>query len=507
MIKPQKTFLLLLYVGLFLSLLQFLPDSIPLGGEQALKVPKISQIFTQKKVEYADVSETAKKIREELNKAKKEKNRKNPKKAQTDSNKTEYVPFVPDSLRLNPDLAIQYPDKKKADTLLFPFFRALKSLSANPNQLVRAIHYGDSQLEGDRITAFLRDKFQESFGGGGVGALSIVDRLHTKSTIFQSADANWLPYVMYGPKYRRSNSAFYGILGEYYKFPIVAEDNAQNQNTPFRLAKFKPTWSKASLYYSRLPQSNARQNDIKRVKVMFRNPEANCEVSIQAQGDSLKRVELKASKELQIVEYEVRKPFERVDIRFGASTHSPEVYGVALDPAKGVMFDNAPLRGSSGVEFTRVNKVHLKQQFEALNVRFLILQFGVNIVPNPLSDYGFYEKMFYEQLKFLKSLRPDLCILVVGVSDMSRRSANGFESYPNIEKIRDAQKKAAFRAGCAFWDLYQAMGGNNSMPSWVNEGLANRDYTHFTGKGAQIVSEMLYKALLTEYDRFHQLHY
>ena len=82
-----------------------------------------------------------------------------------------------------------------------------------------------------------------------------------------------------------------------------------------------------------------------------------------------------------------------------------------------------------------------------------------------------------------------------------------YESYPNIEKIRNAQRNAAFRADCAFWDLYEAMGGKNSMPSWVFAkpvALANKDFTHFTAKGASIVSEMLYKALLTEYNRFNE---
>ncbi|NJL12693.1 MAG: hypothetical protein HC913_06670 [Microscillaceae bacterium] len=101
-----------------------------------------------------------------------------------------------------------------------------------------------------------------------------------------------------------------------------------------------------------------------------------------------------------------------------------------------------------------------------------------------------------------------MSVLVVGVSDMSYNTGNGYASYPNIEKIRNAQRKAAFRAGCAFWDLYEAMGGANSMPSWVFAkpvALASRDFTHFTAPGAQLVSEMLYNAILTEYDEYNAL--
>lgn len=85
---------------------------------------------------------------------------------------------------------------------------------------------------------------------------------------------------------------------------------------------------------------------------------------------------------------------------------------------------------------------------------------------------------------------------------MSRKEGEDYVSHPNIEFIRDAQRRAAFKAGCAFWDLYEAMGGKNSMPSWVfaDPPLANKDFTHFTPKGARLVSEMLYKALMIAYE-------
>ena len=49
-----------------------------------------------------------------------------------------------------------------------------------------------------------------------------------------------------------------------------------------------------------------------------------------------------------------------------------------------------------------------------------------------------------------------------------------------------------------FWDLYEAMGGKNSMVAWVNKGLAQKDYTHFSFKGAKYVGEMFYEAIIQE---------
>jgi lysophospholipase L1-like esterase len=154
-----------------------------------------------------------------------------------------------------------------------------------------------------------------------------------------------------------------------------------------------------------------------------------------------------------------------------------------------------------------MDKSLLQQQIKALNVKFIILQFGVNVVPHLTQNYTFYEEQLYNQLELLKSVAPKVSILVVGVSDMSRKQGEDYVSYPNIEAIRDAQRRAAFKAGCAFWDLYEAMGGKNSMPSWVlaDPPLANKDFTHFTPKGARLVSEMLYKALMTAYEEKNRI--
>jgi len=209
------------------------------------------------------------------------------------------------------------------------------------------------------------------------------------------------------------------------------------------------------------------------------------------------------SSDLTQLEWTLPETHENIKIEF-TSESSPDVLGFLLDPATGIVFDNIPMRGSSGTDFTRMDAGQLGSFFRTQNVKLIIYQFGVNVVPIEHDDYTFYENWVYSQLAFLKRLSPDLCILVVGVSDMSKKVEGKYVSYPNIVKIRDAQRKAAFRAGCAFWDTYEAMGGKNSMPSWVNADptLASPDYTHFNHSGTQIIARMLYKALMADYEAY-----
>jgi hypothetical protein len=73
-----------------------------------------------------------------------------------------------------------------------------------------------------------------------------------------------------------------------------------------------------------------------------------------------------------------------------------------------------------------------------------------------------------------------------------------------VEKVRDALRNAAFESGPAFWDMYTAMGGQNSMPSWVfaDPPLASGDFVHFNHRGAKTIAQMFYNSFAFEYHRF-----
>ncbi|GAH88974.1 unnamed protein product, partial [marine sediment metagenome] len=79
-------------------------------------------------------------------------------------------------------------------------------------------------------------------------------------------------------------------------------------------------------------------------------------------------------------------------------------------------------------------------------------------------------------------------------------------SYPNLEKIRNAQKNAAFRAGCAFWDSYEAMGGAGSMSGWVfsDPPLARKDFVHLTYKGSNKLAEMFLNSLMNDFREYEK---
>jgi lysophospholipase L1-like esterase len=162
------------------------------------------------------------------------------------------------------------------------------------------------------------------------------------------------------------------------------------------------------------------------------------------------------------------------------------------------------LRGSSGTFFNQINFSQLKQFYEYLNVKLIILQFGGNSLPylkdKAMADnFGNYLK---SQIYTLKKVAPQASILLVGPADMSVKEGTAYVTHPLLEDLRNAIRKAAFDTDCAFFDMYDCMGGKNSMVSWVEEGIAAKDYIHFSPKGARKIATLLYSSLINDYNSY-----
>jgi hypothetical protein len=67
--------------------------------------------------------------------------------------------------------------------------------------------------------------------------------------------------------------------------------------------------------------------------------------------------------------------------------------------------------------------------------------------------------------------------------------------------MRYYQRKHAVENGLAFFDLYQFMGGKESIRYWSEAGLASKE-GHFSDEGRQVVSVEIFKALLFEYEEY-----
>lgn len=157
----MKIYKIVIYIiGVLLTLWalsEFFPkQGIKIGQNIVLRFPTLHEIMAEKESpkESEDVDSVAKILTpEELMEL-----RKAEQQAAKDS---EFVAFCTKSAT-----RIHMPNEDV--TYLDPVFEALEKAQERP---MRIMHYGDSQLEGDRITGVFREKIQEVFGGNGTGLL------------------------------------------------------------------------------------------------------------------------------------------------------------------------------------------------------------------------------------------------------------------------------------------------------------------------------------------------
>lgn len=382
---------------------------------------------------------------------------------------------------------IQYPEDNAP--ILEPFFSALNNIDKQEN-IIRILHYGDSQIEGDRITGTLRDKLQKQFGGYGAGTVPVFDPSDIRSSITLKSSENWVKYATFGGLYKKAHTRKFGMQAQFFRMAAL-KDSLNNE-----IAGTKSAWIK--FYQNKVGYAGTRKFD--KVSLYYANATQKVKIRIYEKDILIIKDSLAAGTSFAYKSWPIDSIKGYLKFEFITSGNL-DVYGIGFDSKTGIEVDNISMRGSSGLDLNKIEPEYLANQLSVLNTKLIILQYGVNVAPNEIENYDYYEKAYYSELKKLRNNLPGISILVIGISDVSTKKDGDYITAPNIIKIRDAQKNAAYKAGCAFWDLFEAMGGENSMPGWVNAkpALAQKDYTHFTASGAKIVGTMLYNALMSEY--------
>lgn len=382
---------------------------------------------------------------------------------------------------------LQYPNNDK--TILYNFFSQLDNAKT---EKVRIMHFGDSQIEADRITSYVRNELQKEFGGGGGGLFSI-EQVTRKMSVKQTHSENWVRYAGFG---RKKDTAIkhkkYGALLAFSKYsPTIDTSDLSSYNSWVTIKKPTASFSRAKQY-----------NEL---NIFYGNSERKSYVEVISDSTIIESDSLNKGLSVSWKKINFNSTPKEIKIIF-SGVESPDFYGLSIEKHKGVVMDNIPLRGASGTEFSKQDKSCMKQMFDYLQPTLLILEFGGNTIPYIKSKERAYKygKWFGSQIRLLKSLCPNASILVIGPADMSKKEETTFITYPLLSEVRNALKEHTFIEGGVFWDMYEAMGGQNTMPKWADEEppLASKDYIHFTSKGARKIAELFYLALKEDYNAY-----
>ncbi len=357
-----------------------------------------------------------------------------------------------------------------------PVFRQMEGAT---DHLVRVVHYGDSQIELDRISQDLREALQERFGGSGTGLFPALGNVPSAS-ISKAASGSFTQYTMYGDSTtQRAGHNRYGILAQ-----VV-------QLTGSGTLTLRGTKNK-----------NAREGvkTFESVSVLYGRGE-NLVVKATSGTEKPEPVVQKGENGVTLLTWRFSQPVEKATLTFQGNA---ELYGIGADGNAGVAVDNVPLRGCSGTIFTRISKPLMTDSFALTDTRLIILQFGGNMMPmiHGAKQIEPYQEQIAKQIAYFHEVAPQARILFIGPSDMGKSVNGRVVTWPHLPELVDSLKATALRNDAAYWDLYRMMGGENSMAQWVrhNPPYAGPDYIHFTPAGAQKVGDALSRSFLTYYD-------
>ena len=351
-------------------------------------------------------------------------------------------------------------------------FEAMENASTEP---MRILHYGDSQLEGDRISSDFRERLQTAFGGSGVGMVPAVQEVGAM-TLIQTSSPKLPHYFAYNMGEHLRNSR-YGIMSQVAHLKGSAQFSFRSSSLDG--VPHSKTFSKVTMVCS-----------------------GKGKATLHANGQSHEMTDASdGTDEMKFLTATLATGSNKISV---SATGNMEIFGVMLDGTSGISLDNIPMRGCSGLVFTITARKTLEPFFKHNNVKLIILQYGGNSVPYMKREKEIqgYKKGLIAQINLLKEMSPNSKMLFIGPADMSTNVKGKKETYPQLEPTIKIIEEVCSETGIAFWNLYDAMCGHNSMIKWVEANLAGRDYLHFTREGASKVADMLFNTYLMYY-RFY----
>jgi lysophospholipase L1-like esterase len=363
------------------------------------------------------------------------------------------------------------------------FYAALARLATpqggQPNaERVSILHYGDSPTTADLITGDVRALLQQRFGDGGHGYLLIAKPWawygHRDTDI---TSHGWTISTAVG----KMRAEVYGVGGASFQGSAGAASHITLKGA---------AQSAMELSFLAQPDGGTVQitaND----SAGNDQPLASVDTAADSRHPAWQTISLPSGT-------------KSVDIKAG--TGHVELFGESFERQRGVLYNSLGLNGASTTVLSRgfspdIWSAELRHDAPSL----VIINYGTN----ESSFGGFVDKQYEGELRTaiqrIRNALPNVSILVMSPMDRGQRSGiDAISTMDTIPRIVAIQKRVAADTHCAFFDTFNAMGGDGTMSRWYagKPRLVAADLIHPTPQGASIIAQIFVKNLILGYDRY-----
>jgi len=355
------------------------------------------------------------------------------------------------------------------------FYEAIERVErSEAGARVRVAHYGDSPTTADLITADVRGLLQKRFGDGGHG-------FHLLAK----------PWAWYGHR---------GLDNDSSGWDIEASNLVRNRDG---------LYGYGGVSFKGGPGARARfrlkHDGTVRVEVAYRSSIGAGTLVVDACGERMGEKSTEGESADEFAEFTV--PATCRDFTVKVEGGPVRLYGVEfLKAGPGVVYDSLGLNGAYISVLARFLKAdHWTAQLKHYAPDLVVINYGTNESVFAAFVDQVFEKELREAVRRIKVALPGKGILVMSPMDRGERNDSGeIETVAALERVVVIERRVAAEEGVAFFNTFEAMGGNGTMRKWYTSEprLVGADFIHPMPGGAKIIGQLLYKAMLDGYNRF-----
>jgi lysophospholipase L1-like esterase len=347
-------------------------------------------------------------------------------------------------------------------------------------QIARVAFYSDSLNGNDVVSSELRHALQDLFGDGGKGWIPIAPGWPTQ----KHKDVQW-----------RANPA--------WTTRVVNRSNAPHDRYGLGgvLSLNTNSWARAQFATA---QEGSAGRLVSHVQLYYQAWQRGGEVALQIDGNEPVVVATEAPDvEDRVLTVDVEDGPHEINVT--APKGPVRLYGVVMErDGPGVVVDGLMLVGARSRRLGNFAPAHWGRQVQFRQPDLLLFWLGANDDEANRHNVKTYLQEYGQGIAHARAGRPNASCLVVSVADQGE-APRGLTA-PRIPALVAGQRDVAQAQGCAFFNLFEAMGGENSIRRWyrATPRLAGGDFLHLTPDGSRKVALLINQALIQGFAQYVQ---
>jgi len=352
------------------------------------------------------------------------------------------------------------------------FFR---KVAQTDTRKLKILHIGDSHIQADIPSGYVRERLQETFGYGGRGLVFPFKAAgtHAAYDYKTSCSGRW----EYNRNIQRDYRYDMGLIGA----TIHTSDSCASFKLIFREGYIKENFTLLKIYC----KQDSLSYDL---KIKTSSGEVPVHVDCNDYANSKPYVVLKMAEATDTLQVFVNKT--------EAKQNFFECYGLLIenDEDRGVLYNSTGINGAGYVSFLRQRV--FGQQLQELKPDLVIIDMGANDFNARVYNDAAMESNLVRIINSIRDSAPEAAILISNAQDIYYR-----RKY-NVTQCKDFMQmtlRVAQKYHCAFYNYYTVSGGRRSMDQWYKNGLARKDKVHLSAPGYYIRGELLLNAMLNSY--------